>query len=732
MRVAPGDIINLEVFAKYVDPNANDLTPDLANLLSQISSGSASSVIDGAGYLDNLASTFPFLGLLNTGGEVSDAPKAYLNWLVFDKNFVFKTGGFVRISDKAKENGSNVTHEKLVSPPIAITEPGYFYTYLSNEEDTPVEVFFDDFKVSQIKSHLLQSDDYYPLGLSISSTAFDRDNENYKGQVTTEGLGTKDLGFRSLDPAIGRFQAVDPLAEIQITESPYQFAGNNSISSIDLFGLIGDEIDENDVWDSIEKIADEKMAQKDGDTYEMSQVRQLPSRQKSKSADLSETETSEQELMSSSRNESGDIFGANDVAKGRGRKRGKRTHWWNGYSLYKGKKSRKSSGSSSSSSDGDWFDLVAGREIQNAGGLDKPDHRLDLTALSRASDFLGDYTHDQFTGANERNTDDIVDLLIGRSYKRAQTETNFQELKRYFLTNHPGNEARALLASAKGGISDFSFLADLERNVTSITMTSTSDDAFGNEEKVLTRGELQSDPRFRPLTTQAMRDKAKEQCPTCEQWKVNVIAGNALEYAWNRMSGISRNFSNKFSNDVRSKNVRPDFVFTKTEHTTKDNGEPDLFKYDKGVFVEVKASQNTLDKSAFNNQLWAELNALSKQKGSGLSDWSFGVLGKNAPDGVLTYLLVVTEGTIVSNDLIEEATSLGISFFISYTYENVQTGGVVFSAPERMNTFGSATGEGSQIEEIVNIKAPQTGVQLEMDRANFFLTRSNEYDETQP
>ncbi|HTH54583.1 MAG TPA: hypothetical protein VL728_00970 [Cyclobacteriaceae bacterium] len=56
---------------------------------------------------------------------------------MFDKNFVFKTGGFIRISDKAKENGSNATHEKLVSPPIAITEPGYIYTYLSNEEDTP-------------------------------------------------------------------------------------------------------------------------------------------------------------------------------------------------------------------------------------------------------------------------------------------------------------------------------------------------------------------------------------------------------------------------------------------------------------------------------------------------------------------------------------------------------------------------------------------------------------------
>lgn len=30
---------------------------------------------------------------------------------------------------------------------IDITEPGYVYIYLSNENGTPIEVYFDDFKV---------------------------------------------------------------------------------------------------------------------------------------------------------------------------------------------------------------------------------------------------------------------------------------------------------------------------------------------------------------------------------------------------------------------------------------------------------------------------------------------------------------------------------------------------------------------------------------------------------
>lgn len=75
-------------------------------------------------------------------------PKAYLNYIVFDRNFVYKTGGFKRLSARPKENGSDVAHERLFfegAEQIVTTEPGYLYIYISNENDTPVEVYFDDF-----------------------------------------------------------------------------------------------------------------------------------------------------------------------------------------------------------------------------------------------------------------------------------------------------------------------------------------------------------------------------------------------------------------------------------------------------------------------------------------------------------------------------------------------------------------------------------------------------------
>jgi hypothetical protein len=51
-------------------------------------------------------------------------------------------------------------HQRLAfdgSEQIVITEPGYVYIYISNENGTPAEVYFDDFKVTHAKSPIVQS-----------------------------------------------------------------------------------------------------------------------------------------------------------------------------------------------------------------------------------------------------------------------------------------------------------------------------------------------------------------------------------------------------------------------------------------------------------------------------------------------------------------------------------------------------------------------------------------------
>ena len=78
---------------------------------------------------------------MDHGSEASDVPKAYLNMLVFDRNYKLINSSFKQIGKQAAEDGSDVSHQYLNTGPMTVTEPGFVYIYLSNENGTPVEVF---------------------------------------------------------------------------------------------------------------------------------------------------------------------------------------------------------------------------------------------------------------------------------------------------------------------------------------------------------------------------------------------------------------------------------------------------------------------------------------------------------------------------------------------------------------------------------------------------------------
>ena len=56
-------------------------------------------------------------------------------------------------------------------------------------------------------------------------------------EVTSTGKGTQDYGFRIYNPSLGRFLSVDPLAKEYHWNSPYAFAENDVIRSIDPEGF---------------------------------------------------------------------------------------------------------------------------------------------------------------------------------------------------------------------------------------------------------------------------------------------------------------------------------------------------------------------------------------------------------------------------------------------------------------------------------------------------------------
>lgn len=238
LSVMPGDVINTEVYAKYVDPTSSNLNSMLTNLMSQIAASTVGVVVDGTAYGSSTAS-FPtsYGGLV--GKTDNGAPKAYLNWLVFDRNFVFITGGFKQVTTTGKEAGTDVPHERVFNTsPITITQPGYVYIYLSNENPTPVEVYFDDFKVTHTKSPVIQTDDYYPFGLTFNSYSKENSIVNEYTFIGKErqnelGLDWLDYGNRFLDPQIARWHSKDPVAESYFSFSLYNYVRNNPILRID-------------------------------------------------------------------------------------------------------------------------------------------------------------------------------------------------------------------------------------------------------------------------------------------------------------------------------------------------------------------------------------------------------------------------------------------------------------------------------------------------------------------
>ncbi len=90
-----------------------------------------------------------------------------------------------------------------------------------------------------------QESHYYPFGLEISALSFNKTQPKnkylYNGKELQEdfGLDWYDYGKRFYDAEVGRFTGVDPLAVKFSHLSPYNYASNDPVLKIDLWGLQG-------------------------------------------------------------------------------------------------------------------------------------------------------------------------------------------------------------------------------------------------------------------------------------------------------------------------------------------------------------------------------------------------------------------------------------------------------------------------------------------------------------
>ncbi len=110
--------------------------------------------------------------------------------------------------------------------------------------------WFDDLKIERIlkqkPTKILKENNYYPFGLEhkgYNNVVNGTENNyfNYNGKELNESLDLNmvEMDWRQYDPAIARFNVVDPLADFanQVDKSPYSFGWNNPILYSDPSGL---------------------------------------------------------------------------------------------------------------------------------------------------------------------------------------------------------------------------------------------------------------------------------------------------------------------------------------------------------------------------------------------------------------------------------------------------------------------------------------------------------------
>ena len=122
-----------------------------------------------------------------------------------------------------------------------VKEAGYAYMYVSNEQSVLTDVYFDDVTMSYTPSAVLQYNEYYPFGLQAANswTRATAMANNFLANGGTEiNTTTKvyDLDFRNYDPALGRMNQVDAMADKYGSFTPYHFALNNPVTLNDPTG----------------------------------------------------------------------------------------------------------------------------------------------------------------------------------------------------------------------------------------------------------------------------------------------------------------------------------------------------------------------------------------------------------------------------------------------------------------------------------------------------------------
>jgi RHS repeat-associated protein len=240
--IMPGDTIKAEVYAKYqnLTSNTSGLSEFATALTGAFGLNSTMTGDPGSAY-DALNAYGTIIADGYDHSEDVNGPKAYLNILLFDRDYNLIDAAYKQIGVNDIQGADPLVKDPhgYLNREVIVTVPGYAYIFLSNENPTQVDVYFDDLKITHSKSPVIQMDDYYPFGLSFNSYARENSVPNrykYNGieQATDLDLNIYTAKYRNLDPTTGRWWQLDP--KPNFSWSSYSSMSNNPMRYSDPLG----------------------------------------------------------------------------------------------------------------------------------------------------------------------------------------------------------------------------------------------------------------------------------------------------------------------------------------------------------------------------------------------------------------------------------------------------------------------------------------------------------------
>ncbi|KIA91881.1 hypothetical protein OC25_18990 [Pedobacter kyungheensis] len=118
----------------------------------------------------------------------------------------------------------------------------YQYDLTDNLGNVRATIDADPADVTQQTARVIQENSFYAFGMVMPNAALNyvsgtKNNYLYNGKELQDALGVYDYGARMYDPAIGRWNGFDPMAERHFEQGAYNYVLNNPVRLMDLLGL---------------------------------------------------------------------------------------------------------------------------------------------------------------------------------------------------------------------------------------------------------------------------------------------------------------------------------------------------------------------------------------------------------------------------------------------------------------------------------------------------------------